>query len=251
MACSILDSSRRCRSELPNRRRTASTSPRRHRSRPPCRADRGSATDMPGAGSPTIDARRRRGGHGPRFLGRFGIRGKLNILLLFALATVLLVSMPFVAGQVGNARSAGDTANSAQDARELGGLIWELQRERLVTAAYLAAPNAASTDLAEQQRKVDSTADEVQTALGPSASDELTASLVRLGSLKEPRQSALLRGISPDRRGPHLPRGHRRPDRRVTARPAGYRRRRGHQATRRARCIAAGQRVQRSSARWR
>ena len=151
------------------------------------------------AESPTIDARRQRGGHGPRFLGRFGIRGKLNILLLLALATVLLVSMPFVAGQVGNARSAGETANSAQDARELGGLIWELQRERLVTAAYLAAPNAASTDLAQQQRKVDSIADQVQTALGPDASDELAASLVRLGSLKEPRQSALLRGISPDR----------------------------------------------------
>ena len=151
------------------------------------------------AGSPTIDARRRRGGHGPRFLGRFGIRGKLNILLLLALATVILVSMPFVAGQVGNARSAGDTANSAQYARELGGLIWELQKERLVTMAYLAAPNAASTDLAEQQRKVDSVADQVQTALGPDASDELAASLVRLGSLKEPRQSALLRGISPDR----------------------------------------------------
>ena len=151
------------------------------------------------AGSPTIDARRQRGGHGPRFLGRFGIRGKLNILLLLALAAVLVVSMPFIAGQVGNARSAGGTANSAQDARELGGLIWELQRERLVTTAYLAAPNAPSTDLAEQQRKVDSIADQVQTALGPDASDELAASLVRLGSLKEPRQSALLRGISPDR----------------------------------------------------
>jgi signal transduction histidine kinase len=151
------------------------------------------------ADSPTIDARRRRGGDGPRFLGRFGIRGKLNILLLLALATVLLVSMPFLAGQVDNARSAGDTANSAQDAKQLGGLIWELQRERLVTTAYLAAPNAAVTTLAEQQRTVDSIADQVKTALGPDASDELAASLVRLGSLKEPRQSALLRAISSDR----------------------------------------------------
>jgi signal transduction histidine kinase len=150
-------------------------------------------------GGSTIDARRRSGGHGPRFLGRFGIRGKLNILLLLALATVLLVSVPFVAGQIDNARSAGDTANSARDARELGGLIWELQRERLVTTAYLAAPNAAGTDLTEQQRKVDSIAEQVQTALGSGASDELAASLIRLGSLKEPRQSALLRGISPDR----------------------------------------------------
>jgi signal transduction histidine kinase len=136
---------------------------------------------------------------GTRILGRFGIGAKLNILLLLALATVLLVSVPFVTSQIANARSAGDTATVARDARELGGLIWELQRERLVTAAYLASPTAASTDLADQQRKVDSTADEVRSALGPNASDELSASLVRLGSLREPRQNALLRGISPDR----------------------------------------------------
>jgi signal transduction histidine kinase len=144
-------------------------------------------------------ARRRSGARGPTFLRRFGIRGKLNIILLLTLAAVLLVSAPFVAGQIDNARSAGVTADSARDARELGGLIWELQRERLITAAYLAEPNAASTELADQQRKVDSTADEVLTALGPGTSDELSASLVRLGSLREPRQSALLRGISPDR----------------------------------------------------
>ena len=154
---------------------------------------------MLGPTSPTERRRRQSGVHGAKILRRFGIRGKLNILLLLALAAVLLVSVPFVAGQIDNARSAGDTANSARDAQELGGLIWELQRERLVTAAYLATPNAASIDLAEQQRKVDSSADEVQTALGPDASDELAASLVRLGSLREPRQSALLRGISLDR----------------------------------------------------
>ena len=137
--------------------------------------------------------------YGVEIFRRFGIRAKLNILLLLALATVLLVSVPFVAGQIDNARSAGDTANAAADAQKLGGLIWELQRERLVTAAYLAAPDAAGVDLAEQQRKVDSSADEVQAALGPDASDELAASLVRLGSLREPRQSAQLRGISLDR----------------------------------------------------
>ena len=46
-------------------------------------------------------------------------------------------------------------------------------------------------------------------------------------------------------RGPDLPRGHRRLDRRPPARSAGHRRRLGHQAARRTRCLAARQRVQR------
>jgi len=131
-------------------------------------------------------------------IGRLGIRGKLNVLLLLALAAVLLVATPFVAGQVDNARSAGRTADTARQARELGALIWHLQRERLLTAAFLALPSMDSTDLVLQQHVVDDTADNVRRSLGPEASDELAGALVRLGSLLEPRQSALRRGISPD-----------------------------------------------------
>jgi signal transduction histidine kinase len=131
-------------------------------------------------------------------LGRFSIRSKLNILLMLALAVVLLVATPFIADQIDNARSAGRTAEAAGNARELGALVWELQRERLVTAAYLASPAASSVDVVRQQRRVDSTADVVRSASGPGASAELTAALVRLGSLQDVRQGALLRGISPD-----------------------------------------------------
>ena len=126
-------------------------------------------------------------------LSRFSIRGKLNILLLLALAAVLLVAVPFVAGQIGNARSAARTADAARDTQELSGLIWELQRERLVTAAYLATPTPTA-ELGRQQARVDSAAEGVRSAVGADASDELASALVRLGSLQEPRQSALRAG---------------------------------------------------------
>jgi hypothetical protein len=85
-------------------------------------------------------------------LDRLGVRGKLNLLLLLPLTAVVLVAVPFVAGQIGNARSASTTADAARHAREMGGLVWELQRERLLTAGYLANPNADRMPLLLQRR---------------------------------------------------------------------------------------------------
>lgn len=137
-----------------------------------------------------------RGFGGRLTLNRLSIRGKLNLLLLLPLVAVLLVSVPFVTQQIGDAGSAGDTADTAQQARELGGLVTELQRERLVTAAYL----AGATDRPEvdrQQRTVDQAASTVRASLGD-ASDELSAALVRLGSLTDIRANARDKGVSAD-----------------------------------------------------
>src|SRR5262249_14287606 len=81
---------------------------------------------------------------------------------------------------------------------QLGGLIWELQAERLVTADYLADPNANDADMVLQQQVVADTAASLQQSLGANASDELTGALVRLGSLVELRQNARRRGIALD-----------------------------------------------------
>jgi signal transduction histidine kinase len=131
-------------------------------------------------------------------LGRLRIRSKLNLLLGLPLVAVLLVATPFVITQASNAQSAGQTADAAGNARELGGLVWELQRERLLTAAYLASPRADSAPMEKQQHKVDDTVNQVRASLGAGISDELTSSLTRLGSLRELREAALRHGISPD-----------------------------------------------------
>jgi signal transduction histidine kinase len=111
---------------------------------------------------------------------------------------VLLVAAPFVVIQIGNVRAAARTADAARNARALGALAWELQRERLVTTAYLASAAIGGSELASQQRQVDVAVEDVRAALGPAPSDELLAALVRVGSLQDARQSALLRAISPD-----------------------------------------------------
>src|SRR6266536_201273 len=131
-------------------------------------------------------------------IDRLAIRSKLNLLLLLPLAAVVLVAVPFAAGQIENARSAAATAESARNARRLGALVWELQRERLVTAGYLASPTADSAEMVLQQQAVGEAAEAARAALGPDAPDELGEALVRLGSLRELRQAALGRGVSLD-----------------------------------------------------
>src|SRR5262249_16727354 len=131
-------------------------------------------------------------------IGRLRVQGKLNLLLLLPLVAVALVAVPFVAGQVENARSSAATADAAHNARQLGGRVWELQADRLVTADYLADPNANDADMVLQQQVVADTAESLRKSLGAGASDELTGALIRLGSLVELRQNARRRGIALD-----------------------------------------------------
>ena len=131
-------------------------------------------------------------------IDRLRVRGKLNLLLLLPLAAVALVAVPFVAGQIENARSSTATADAAHNARQLGALVWELQRERLVTAGYLADPDARDASMLLQQQVVADTAGALRKSLGGNASDELNSALVRLGSLVELRQNARRRGVAQD-----------------------------------------------------
>ncbi|MEV7553561.1 nitrate- and nitrite sensing domain-containing protein [Amycolatopsis sp. NPDC089917] len=131
-------------------------------------------------------------------LGRLGIRGKLNLLLMLPLTAVVLVSVPYVAGEVDDARSARTTADVASQARALGTLAWELQRERLLTAHYIASSSASSSAMLKQQGVVADTVNQVRAQLPEDAPEELAAALVRIGSLSEIRENALRRGASLD-----------------------------------------------------
>ncbi|MGP3980431.1 nitrate- and nitrite sensing domain-containing protein [Streptomyces sp. KR80] len=131
-------------------------------------------------------------------IDRLRVRGKLNLLLLLPLIAVVFVAVPFLAGQIQNAGSAKTTADSARTTRQLGTLIWELQRERLITAGYLADRDAEPTTMLLQQQAVEDSAESVRRSLGSNASDELSGALVRLGSLAELRQSARHRGAPLD-----------------------------------------------------
>ena len=94
----------------------------------------------------------RAGGGG--ILARLGIRGKLNLLLLPPLVAVVLVSVPFVLTQANSAVAATQSATVARHAQQLGGLVWQLQRERLLTGAFVATPSMSADQMLQQQKAV-------------------------------------------------------------------------------------------------
>ncbi|MEV5720028.1 nitrate- and nitrite sensing domain-containing protein [Amycolatopsis mediterranei] len=141
-------------------------------------------------------AAKRAGGGG--FLARLGIRGKLNLLLLPPLVAVVLVSVPFVLTQANSAGAATQSATVARYTQQLGGLVWQLQRERLLTGAFVATPSMPADQMLQQQKAVDSAVEEVRRSLDAGAPDELSAALTRIGSLAELRQNAQRRGVALD-----------------------------------------------------
>jgi signal transduction histidine kinase len=138
-------------------------------------------------------------GAGARVLAKLGIRGKLNLLLVPPLAAVLLVSVPFAIKQAESASGAGDTALSARNTQTVSGVIFQLQREGLLAAAFVAAPSSSDGDLMRQQKTVDAAVDQARTQLGAAAPAELTAALARVSALREERQNTLHRSISVER----------------------------------------------------
>ncbi|WP_410617912.1 nitrate- and nitrite sensing domain-containing protein [Amycolatopsis sp. cmx-8-4] len=139
---------------------------------------------------------KRAGGGG--ILARLGIRGKLNLLLLPPLVAVVLVSVPFVLTQANSATAATQSATVARHTQQLGGLVWQLQRERLLTGAFVATPSMSPDEMTKQRRAVDAAVEDVRSSLGADAPDELSAALTRIGSLNELRQNAERRGVALD-----------------------------------------------------
>ncbi|MEU5259925.1 nitrate- and nitrite sensing domain-containing protein [Amycolatopsis sp. NPDC021455] len=135
---------------------------------------------------------------GGGLLARLGIRGKLNLLLLPPLIAVALVSVPFVLTQANSAGAASQSATVARYTQQLGGLVWQLQRERLLTGAFVATPSMAPDQMLQQQKTVDAAVEGVRKSLDSDAPDELSAALTRIGSLAELRQNAQRRGVALD-----------------------------------------------------
>ncbi|MGH3763288.1 sensor histidine kinase [Actinophytocola sp.] len=137
----------------------------------------------------------RYGGAARGILSRLRIRGKLNLLLALPLTAILLVAVPFVTVQIDNAGSAARTAGLSGQTRDLGALVSQLQRERLVMSAYLAGVTNRDV-VTRQYEAVDERVEQVQAALGEDASDELTQALEAVGALDSLRQSVLDRAAT-------------------------------------------------------
>ncbi|MFF0149426.1 signal transduction histidine kinase [Amycolatopsis sulphurea] len=137
--------------------------------------------------------------HGPgaRWSGRLGVRGlgvRGRVLLLIAapLVLVVLVAVPLVLGQLSAAGAAASTEDSVAQARRVGHLAQQLQREGLITVAFLADSSATTQELGQQQRAVDAELGNVRGEATPA----VATALGRVASLTRLRQNVVHRGVA-------------------------------------------------------
>jgi signal transduction histidine kinase len=70
-------------------------------------------------------------------LGRLRIRGKLVLLVVIPLLAVVALTVPVVLGRVQVAGRASDTADKVQTAGKVGGLLQDLQQERMIAVGLM------------------------------------------------------------------------------------------------------------------
>ena len=85
-------------------------------------------------------------------LSELRITQRLSLLLLLPLAAVVLVGVPFIIERVDDARAAAVVVRTADNARLVGDLVRQLQRERLLALGYLASDRMSRDALVIQMQ---------------------------------------------------------------------------------------------------
>lgn len=125
-------------------------------------------------------------------LTRLFVREKLNILVIIPLVVVLVTTVPFVADRLSIAHSSTRLGAETEAATEVARLVKELQRERLLSLAFLAAPRDPDRGpLVRQAQTVSDTVAEVRAALADQPQLGVTAVLPAVGELGSTRRRVL------------------------------------------------------------
>jgi signal transduction histidine kinase len=122
-------------------------------------------------------------------LARLRIRQKLNLLLVLPLIAVIITTVPIVLERIDAAGAAAATARAAADAREVGGLIQDLQQERLLALGFLATGQVDPGTLVAQVQAVTDDAARLSAAAGTRG--ELDAASGPLSALEDVRRRTL------------------------------------------------------------
>jgi len=194
--------------EEPDTRRPSATA--RVGRRPGRRADR-----TAGAGSGPIRgpdvARGRPGDNLRRILARRSVRGatgsrrgllirhKLHLMVVIPLTGMLLATAPLVVERVDRASQATDLANLMKTADGIGALVQDVQRERLLSIAFLASPDASPNAVVVQSALVTGAAVDLRRGLGGRITPALSAALGEVDDLGPLRDQMLHQSITPNR----------------------------------------------------
>ncbi|MFE9693085.1 nitrate- and nitrite sensing domain-containing protein [Micromonospora sp. NPDC005806] len=128
-------------------------------------------------------------------LGRLRIRGKLALLVIIPLLSMVGLAVPVVLDRVAAAQRAADTAQTVRTASRIGSLVQDLQQERLLSVGLLLG-RVTRTELIQQSTAVD---DRVADLRAESLPAPVAAALDGVHTLADLRTAVLAGTATPDR----------------------------------------------------
>ncbi|MEQ4302608.1 nitrate- and nitrite sensing domain-containing protein [Plantactinospora sp. B6F1] len=130
-------------------------------------------------------------------LGRLRIRGRLALLVILPLLSTIGLAVPVLADRVSSARRAADTADIVRRAGQVGTLLQDLQRERLLSVGYLLNVVDRS-ELVQQGAQVGDRIADLRADLGGQLTKEIDDAITGVGRLADLRTGVLSRRARPD-----------------------------------------------------
>ncbi|MGI5524237.1 nitrate- and nitrite sensing domain-containing protein [Micromonospora sp. CA-259024] len=129
-------------------------------------------------------------------LGRLRIRGKLALLVVIPLLSMVGLAVPVVLDRVATAQRAGDTADRVRLASRVGSLVQDLQQERILSVGYLLG-RVERTELVRKSADVDDRVADLRAGGSDALTDRVDHALDGVSSLIDLRTAVLARVANP------------------------------------------------------
>ncbi|TDC76796.1 HAMP domain-containing protein [Micromonospora sp. KC606] len=129
-------------------------------------------------------------------LGKLRIRGKLAVLVIIPLLSMVGLAVPVVLDRVSEARRATDTSEAVRLANRVGSLVQDLQQERFLSVGLLLG-RVSRSELVQKSAAVDDQVADLHAELGDQLSADLRAALDGVRRLAELRPHVLTGSTSP------------------------------------------------------
>ncbi|MFI6784182.1 nitrate- and nitrite sensing domain-containing protein [Micromonospora sp. NPDC050276] len=129
-------------------------------------------------------------------LGRLRIRGKLALLVVIPLLSMVGLAVPVMHDRVAAAQRAGDTAERVRLASRVGSLVQDLQQERILSVGFLLG-RVERSELVRKSADVDDRVADLRAARSGALTDQVDQALNGVSSLIDLRTAVLARAANP------------------------------------------------------
>ncbi|MCG5472165.1 nitrate- and nitrite sensing domain-containing protein [Micromonospora sp. LAH09] len=129
-------------------------------------------------------------------LGRLRIRGKLALLVVIPLLSMVGLAVPVMLDRVAAAQRAGDTADRVRLASRVGSLVQDLQQERILSVGLLLG-RVERSELIRKSADVDDRVADLRADRSDALTDRVDRALDGVSGLSDLRTAVLARAANP------------------------------------------------------